>query len=59
MREKNRMGKLMEKCIPERGSDQLCQIWIQSHLDVNKRLPFRNVRRKITLLRAIYRQVEI
>ena len=51
---KNRMDKLMKKCIPERRSGQLSQIWIQSHLDVNRRLPFRNVRRKITLLRAIY-----
>lgn len=50
---KNRMDKLMEKCITERGSGQLCQIWIQSQLDVNRRLPFRIVRRKITLLRAI------
>lgn len=56
---KNGMVKLMEKCIPERGSDQLWQIWIQSHFDVNRRLPFRNVRRKSTLLRAIYREVGI
>ena len=36
--------KLMGKCILERGSGQLCQIWIQSHLHENRRLPLRNVK---------------